>query len=81
MKPISVPKLVEFPLKELERDGDHEVLEILRERRRAICEFLLKIMNSFKIIDVRKLFMNIYEIHMYNSFILDILYGGYNGIY
>eukprot|EP00347_Sterkiella_histriomuscorum_P002741 403366984 len=45
------PKLIDFPMKELEADGDQEVLEILKERRRAICEFLLKIMNSFKMID------------------------------
>jgi hypothetical protein len=47
-----MPVLIDFPVKELERDGDHEVLEVLKERRRAICEFILKIMNSFKILDV-----------------------------
>lgn len=49
--------MIEFPIKELDRDEDREILEILRDRRKSICEFLLKIMNSFKIIDVR---MNIF---------------------
>jgi hypothetical protein len=43
--------MIEFPIEELEKDGDGEVIEILKERRRTICEFLMKILNSFKIID------------------------------
>jgi hypothetical protein len=43
---------VDFPIKELQRDGDLEVLEILKERRKAICEFILKIMSSYKVLDV-----------------------------
>ena len=42
---------MDFPLEELERDGEQEVIEILKERRRAICEFIVKIFNSFRLLD------------------------------
>ena len=51
-KKYQPPVLLEFPTEELEQDGDGEVLEILKERRRNMCEFLMKVLNNFMITDV-----------------------------
>lgn len=51
-----------------------EVLEILKERRRAICEFMLKIMNNFRLLDVMIIqFIN----HPVQTYFID---GNLNGI-
>ena len=44
--------MLDFPIAQLKKDGADEVLKILKERRKAICEFVLKILNSFRILDV-----------------------------
>lgn len=60
--------MIGFPEDKLIKDGAGEVLEILKERRKAICEFILKILNSFRLVDVR--------IFIYLSLSLELLYRG-----
>ncbi len=44
-------KLIDFPYEELKNE-DPEIITILKERRRAICEFIIKILNSFNLLNV-----------------------------
>jgi hypothetical protein len=55
-KELKYPVTIGFPEKELASESE-EVLTILKERRKAISEFVMKILNSFKILDVSFLFV------------------------